>query len=217
MRRIRSLEDLNRFLDDELAWRKKELTTLNFLVSRSRPHEEGTLLRAAVCLLYAHWEGFVKNAATGYICFVVAQRLKLNALAPNFLALGLLSNIQRDQYNIRTVRHELISILTSDLSDRFKINCENIISTESNLNIRALNTILSLVGLDNSNYRGKKGIIDQRLLASRNSVAHGNYLEIDGSDYDSLHRDVIQLIDQFRTDLENAAVLGRYRSSYQIV
>lgn len=217
MRRIRSLEDLNKFLDDELAWRKKELTTLNFLVGRSRPHEEGILLRSAICLLYAHWEGFIKNAATGYICFVVAQRLKINELAPNFLALGLLSNIQRDQYNIRTVRRELIVTLTSGMSDRFSINCENVVSAESNLNMRLLNTILNLVGLDNSRYEEKKAILDQRLLANRNSVAHGEYLEIDSGDYSSLHSDIIQLIDRFRTDVENAAVLGRYRSNHQTV
>ena len=65
--RIRSLDELNRFLDNDLAWRKKELTTINFMVSRSREHERGILLRAAICVLYAHWEGFIRNAATSYI------------------------------------------------------------------------------------------------------------------------------------------------------
>ena len=213
MRRICSLEDLNKLLDDELAWRKKELTTLNFMVGRSRPPEEGILLRSAICLLYAHWEGFVKNAATGYLCFVVSKHLKLNELAPNFLALGLLSNIQRDQYSVRTVRRELIAGLTSRMSDRFDINCERVISDESNLNMRVLNRILSLVGLDDSGYIEKKPILDHRLLGNRNSVAHGEQLEIDSSDYTSVHHDIVQLLDRFRTDVENAAILGRYRSN----
>ena len=214
MRRIRSLEDLNAFLDGELAWRKKELTALNFLIGRSRTHEKHVLLRAAVCLLYAHWEGFIKNAATGYVCFVVAQRLRLDELAPNFLALGLLSNIpniQRGQYNIRTVRRELTGILTSGLSGRFSIRCESVIPTDSNLNTEMLNTILEIVGLDPSAYVGKKGIIDQKLLMTRNSVTHGERLEIDGNDYGYLHSTVIDLIDYFRTDLENAAAQCLYR------
>ena len=167
-------------------------------------------------VFYMHiGKGSLKTPLPGYICFVVAQRLKLDELAPNFLALGLLSNIQRDQYNIRTVRRELIDSLTSGLSNRFDINCENVISAGSNLNMRVLNTILNLVGLDDAGYIEKKPILDQRLLANRNSVAHGEYLEIDSSDYNSLHLDIVQLIDQFRTDVENAALLGSYRSSHQ--
>ena len=80
-------------MDDELAWRKRELTTLKHMVERARSHEKVFLLRAAVCVLYAHWEGFVKAAATSYASFVDAQGLRYRDLAPNFVALGLRAEI----------------------------------------------------------------------------------------------------------------------------
>ena len=85
---IRTLIELGEFLDSELSWRKKELTTLRFLVRRTRRHEVNALLRAAICMLYAHWEGFVKAAATGYVCYVNTRRLKYRELSPNFVALA---------------------------------------------------------------------------------------------------------------------------------
>lgn len=131
--RIRSIDELNRFLDGDLAWRKKELTTLTFMVGQSREHQEGILLRAAICLLYAHWEGFIRNAATSYICFVESQGLRLRDLAPNFFALGLLSHI-REMDRIAVLHAQLTKSVTSRLSERFSIDCEKVIYTDSNLN-----------------------------------------------------------------------------------
>jgi hypothetical protein len=74
--KIRSVSELVDFLDEDLAWRKRELTTFRFLMGRSRPHEREAVLRAAVCVLYAHWEGFVKNGATGYVNYVALKGLE---------------------------------------------------------------------------------------------------------------------------------------------
>ena len=54
---VRDQTELMNRLDRELAWRKRELTTLAFAVADANPV---TALRAGICLLYAHWEGFIK-------------------------------------------------------------------------------------------------------------------------------------------------------------
>ena len=213
--RIRSLDELNRFLDQDLAWRKKELTTLNFMVGRSRRnHERVILLRAAICILYAHWEGFIKNAATSYICFVVSQGLRLRDLAPNFLVLGLLSSIRQiEQSRITVIRARLTESLSYQLSERFSLDCEAVINTRSNLNSEVFKEICQIVGIESVDYDSKNNILDERLLGNRNRVSHGIYLEIESNDYASLHEAVVELIDRFRTDVENAAILSKYRNS----
>ena len=47
------------------------------------------LRRLAVCLIYAHWEGFVKIAAQAYLDYVHRQGLDHQDLADSILALAL--------------------------------------------------------------------------------------------------------------------------------
>ena len=49
-------------LDNDLAWRIKELSIIKNKIPQSKNNEQEALIRAGVTILYAHWEGFVKNA-----------------------------------------------------------------------------------------------------------------------------------------------------------
>ena len=210
--RIRTLIELSEFLDSELAWRKKELTTLRFMLGKSRPHERMLLLRAGICLLYAHWEGFIKAAATSYLSFVASRNLRYRDLTPNFVAIGLREQIrQAGQSNLPSLRTELITRLTAGLSDTATLGWENAFETRGNLNSKVLNEVFFLLGLDGKAYSPKGALLDHRLLANRNLVAHGERPEIDPVDYNDLHSEIIQLVDWFRTDIENAAVTSAYR------
>src|SRR5690606_30193343 len=74
--KVRTLEMFCDFLDEELAWRKKELSVLKNLVERDLgtfSHNKA-LARCGVALLYAHWEGFVRIAGTSFLEFVLMQR-----------------------------------------------------------------------------------------------------------------------------------------------
>ena len=209
---IRSLTQLLDALDKELEWRKRELTTINFAVNNARRHQRGPFLRAAVCLLYAHWEGFVKTAARGYISYVAHQGLQYRHLTPNFVALGLRRKIRdAGQSNQPSIHTKLVEMLMSDLSENSNLDWRNSIDTGSNLNTKRLTEILALLGLDSTNYLSKRQLLDQKLLANRNMVAHGERVEIGADDYGLLHSEIIQLADQFNTDVQNAAATGKYR------
>lgn len=212
--RIRSLAQLIEALDDDLAWRKRELTTVNFMLANPRRHQRGPLLRAAVCLLYAHWEGFVKTAATSYVSFVATKGLRYRDLTTNFVALGLRTEIREaGQSNRPTIHTGIVRRLLSDLSDNAKIDSQNSVNTRSNLNTDTLREILALLGLDEKNYLSKGPLLDEKLLANRNRVAHGERVEIDSGDYRLLHGEIIQLVDWFNTDVQNAAVMEQFRRS----
>ena len=210
--RIRTLEELSEFLDEELAWRKKELSTIKLTVDRSNADQSECFVRVGICMLYAHWEGFIKAAATGYVCYVSARRLMYKELAPGFVALGFRSRIMNAGLTKRSTVHvNLVSQLLADTEDRFTVACESAIDTESNLSSRVMEDILCTFDMDGRPYLTKSRLIDERLVHGRNNIAHGRFLTLDERDYQDLHIQVIGLIDRFRDDIEEAADRHLYR------
>ena len=209
--RIRSLQELTQFFEDDLAWRKRELTTLKFMASKLRSHERCIWLRAAVCVLYAHWEGSIVAAANGYVSFVASKGLRLRDLTPNFVALGLREEIsQAGLSNKYTLRTELTEKLIFGQSAAANIDREYSVDVSSNLNGERFSEILCLLRLATKEYLLKRPLLDRKLLTYRNQIAHGNRLYILPDDYFVLHGEVIQLIDNFRNDVENAAIQEHY-------
>ena len=212
MKKIRSLDQLGQFLDEELAWRKKELTTLKFMLDKPRRHEKGLLLRSAVCILYAHWEGFVKAAAISYASFVATRGLRFAELTPNFVALGLRQEIGEAGRSGKPSTHiGLTRKLMGKLRERPEMDWEHCVDARANLNSDTLNEIVCQLGLDHRSYLTKRQLLDQKLVANRNVVAHGGRMSIEAEDYFLLHEEVLHLVLQFRNDVENAAASEDYR------
>ena len=210
--RIRTIAQLVEVLDNDLAWRKRELTTVKFMLANRRTHQTEPLLRAAICLLYAHWEGFVNTAATGYVTFVANQGLRYRDLTPNFVALGLRREILEAGRSDRpTIHTGLAAKLMSDLSDRAEIDWRNAAKTGSNVNSETLKEILVLLGLEERDYLSKGPLLDKKLLANRNRIAHGERADVEPADYDGLQSEIIELVERFNTDVQNAAATRRFR------
>jgi hypothetical protein len=209
---IGSLLQLTRSLDRQLSWRKKELTALKFWVENGEENVRNTIIRASLCLLYAHWEGFIKEAATGYVCFVALRGLKFREVAPNLVALGWRADIQKaGRSNLATLHTELTQKMMGGQEEMFRPNWDAAIDVESNLNSKALQQVLCVVGINREEYMTKGPIIDERLVKNRNGIAHGQGVTIDEDDYDDLHDFVVQMLNLFRNDIENSAVLETYK------
>ncbi|MFM5941942.1 MAG: MAE_28990/MAE_18760 family HEPN-like nuclease, partial [Dolichospermum sp.] len=80
----------------------------------------------------------------------------------------------------------------------------------SNLSSSVFKEIICMIGLDYSFYESKEVLMNEKLLQQRNSIAHGNYLEIDQKDYDELHTIVIGMMDTLRNQIDNAASIKQY-------
>lgn len=91
--RPRTLSLLQDYLDREFAWRLKEIADLKIAVRQSESLRRKTVIRAAIPLLYAHWEGFVKKASTGYLDFVDYQGHKYQELTSCFIVIGLKASL----------------------------------------------------------------------------------------------------------------------------
>lgn len=210
--KIKTIEDLQEVLDTDFAWRLKELSVLKSNINNSDSVAARANIRIAVVMLYAHWEGFVKNICEAYLLFVSARRLKNSELAICFLAIVMKDKLDKSELtNKATVHNQAISFVFENINDRAVIPKRDIINTQSNLNSDVFKNILSTIGLDFSPYELKFNQLDSNLVAIRNTVAHGQFINIKLPEFEQLYDDVLTLMSGVKTDIENAATLKLYR------
>ena len=108
------------------------------------------------------------------------------------------------------VKPKFIDDIYLKKDEESQIPYKNVIKTDSNLKMEVFKEIAATIGIDDTPYILKKMLIDQRLLGNRNKIAHGERFEaLDGvstvSDYLELHMTVLELIDQFASNIKEAA------------
>ena len=213
---IRTVEQLDAALAEDLIWRKKEMSAYRLLTeaSQGEPERHRALLRGSIALLYAHWEGYVRTAALAYLEFVAFQRLRYDELSHNFIALGARKLLKAAETTSRIRSHiALIEFATTGLGARSNIPYRDGIRTDANLSSTVLREITDTLGLDYSLYESKEKLIDESLLARRNRIAHGEYLSVDMTDYRTLSVHILEMLELFKSQVTNAAALGEYRSA----
>ncbi|MFO0952420.1 MAG: MAE_28990/MAE_18760 family HEPN-like nuclease [Isosphaeraceae bacterium] len=198
-----------RRLDRSLAWRKKELTQQKLLADSASAGNAEVLRRSGITLLYAHWEGFIKDASNTYLLYIGNQPIELTLLRPCFVAIALGSEIrvagQAKKTSIHSKLVELFRTIDSPPPLRRRVPWKNVIATHSNLKSTVLREITATLGLDYAPFELKEKAVIDRLVKFRNSVAHGVGQPILQADYDTLHVETIGLLDQFRDLVEDAA------------
>jgi hypothetical protein len=215
--KIRTKEEFVDLIDKEIVWRKKELSYLRGNVKENSPYYK-THLRSAIVLLYAHYEGFVKNSCELYLTFVKSQKLDFDQLTENFIALALKYNLNEfQQTNKSTLHCQLVDFLLNKLGQRATIPNENVIRTGSNLNSNILREILTTVGLDYSEYELKNNLLDSVLLKNRNSIAHGEYLELNEINFNELYIEILFIMEDIKNRITNFVILESYKRSVRVV
>jgi MAE_28990/MAE_18760-like HEPN len=212
--KTRTVEQLSDALDKELAWRKKELSAIKLLVDETNSAKSRRLafIRAGVAMLYAHWEGFVREAGRLYLDFVSYQKLRYEQLAVNFLALAVRGLLRTAQQTDRIKAHIAVSnFFRGELTNSSNLPVKDGIRTRANLSSGVLHDIIETLGLNYSIFATKENLLDEGLLAKRNTIAHGEYLEVTVDRFNELHEQIIGLMNELRTQIDNAAVLKQYR------
>lgn len=210
---IRTAEELSDRLATDLVWRKKELSEMKSLIEAKNVSEQRhkALVRSGVCILYSHWEGFVKLAANSYLEYVISKKLTYQELSSNFLALAMKEKLKdAKETNKPSLYIPVCKFFISELNQRC-ILPKNAISTASNLSSEILKEITYILGIDFSIYSTKSVLIDTKLLKTRNEIAHGNDSVFDRDEYLELHKEVIGMLDLFRNQIENAAIQQSFR------
>jgi hypothetical protein len=108
------------------------------------------------------------------------------------------------------MHNDVVGMLFLHDSDPAEIPWQGTVETGSNLNTDILHGILSIIHSDADHYEVKRARIDVALLRTRNQVAHGQLVDVELEDYDAIHTDVLELLERFRTDVQNAAAARHY-------
>ncbi|MEE4355707.1 MAG: MAE_28990/MAE_18760 family HEPN-like nuclease [Desulfococcaceae bacterium] len=220
-----SLEKFLDQLDNELAWREKEIDLLKKRISES---DLDTDLRAGVVLLYAHWEGFVKSVINKYIKFVASKRLRLDELDDCFIALALKKECRELQESKKTAVYiKAVEFMLNRLSEQANIPYEkgdkkenkNLDEKEkvdekeiktSNLKFKVLKEFLLTIGLTWPSDELNEKRIDF-LVNTRNDIAHGKQKYIDKNTLTDLFTEITRMIRNIQTDIFDAAEQKSYK------
>lgn len=210
--KIRSADELQEFLDKDLEWRRREMTRLLLAAKSAKGDLKITFIRAGVCIVYAHFEGFIKGAATAYLKLVHSRGDSLSRLKDNFIAIAHRAAIAECGTTKKAkVFNKLVTALVSSKISKETLKFRSdLVDTQSNLKSAILRDIFALTGLDYSAYETRENLFDNVLLTNRNKIAHGEIVSLDEESYEKLHSVVISTLDELKTDLENAA----YQKSY---
>lgn len=212
MVRIRTATHLQVALDDEFSWRVNEIANLRSGIVNSSTLRRIVLMRAAVPLAYAHWEGFVKRSATFYASYLSELGLRYSDIKPCFIGLGVMSMVQ----TLESIKRKLTT--ASSLVARIRAFDEQAVSIKlwqavediGNLDFALFSEISDFLAINSAPYATKKVFIDERLIATRNRIAHGERLEVDEIAVFSMFDEVIGLLRAFKTDIENGVTMKLY-------
>ncbi len=149
-----TLDRFEELLQQELAWRKKEISEL-FLYTKEKNKE--VLLKSLILLIYSHWEGFIKKSSKLYLKYVSEANIELKKLTTNFKVLKVKDQIKycfasKDSISFQN-EVNFIEKYIEDSTFNLKIKIDNdrdnkIIDTKSNLNPEVFKDILMILGLN---------------------------------------------------------------------
>lgn len=212
MSKLRTENDIQDVLDQEISWRIHEISYLKKTLVSVNTKRKNSVIRAILPLLYAHWEGFVKIAASSYLEYVCNLRLRYCDLNNSFVAIGMGRQFLRHGIKSRNISSHLISVnfMRDGLTELAKIPKGGLINTKSNLTSQVFSEILMTVGLDATPYKTKFNFIDERIVGKRNAIAHGDFLDISEHDLLSTTEEVVGLLRRFKNDIQNAIALKNY-------
>jgi hypothetical protein len=213
MSRLSTVSLFTDYVDNEFAWRHKEMIDMSIVIKQtSDPGIKRALLRAALPLLYAHWEGFIKKASEALINFVAEQRLRHDELATCFWVLGVRGDLHvlSESGNAKDAAAALEKILLSG-ARRARFTAKGNVSTDSNLSSRVLERIASTIGVDYSVFEPSAPLIDASLLDRRNHIAHGQLEYVTEDRFAALTTDIFGLMRTYKDTIENMVIQGKYK------
>lgn len=205
-----SIDSLYDNIENDFAWRRKELHIFSKKIPSENNVCQRALLRAGTTLLYAHWEGFIRISTSYYLQHVSMQSLKHKDLQTQIVALCLKSKLAQLNTSRLEMNAKTIEFLMSELNEKAYVPYKNVINTKANLGFEVLKEIFFTIGLDISKYISKEDIIEN-LRDLRNNIAHGSNPPITFQVYNELHNEIIGIMTNIKEEIVNSAILKAYK------
>ena len=212
----RTLAELEQLLDDSLGWRRIEMATIK--TNLDSAYSKGpsspltrALARSAVAMMYAHWEGFARDAFTAYVDFLARRRLKMSELNDGLVRTVFASLGRRLASGDSVAAELLIDALRTPSSARAPIPKASMSNTKANLRAEVLHELFASVGLDSSDFETKTHLIDRMLCDARNEIAHGRENFPTAIEFAALRDEVVPMMEAIRDKIVGAARAGDYK------
>ncbi|MGW6146825.1 MAE_28990/MAE_18760 family HEPN-like nuclease [Bacillus mycoides] len=176
-------EQFDIFLQDDMSWRKKEISELFFL---AKLNNNEALLKSLILILYAHWEGYIKKSSKLYIKYVVEEKIKIQELTMNFKAIAMKEVAKACMENTESIslakEFDFLKQTNSIDNRKFKVRIDidndeedSIITTQHNLKPKVLKNIINILGCEyGAVLKARENYINSSLLANRNAIGHGS-------------------------------------------
>jgi RiboL-PSP-HEPN len=205
-------QNLSDIFDEDLIWRRRELSDLKAAVRNADTAAKPVLLRALVTMCYAHWEGYVRVCANRYFQFLTIRKKPFAELERQIYVNAFLNRLE-SLHQMRVgieARCQLVNDILDGTSGKFQYIHPTLIDTKSNLNTDVIRDICLICSVDGSHFETDRSFIDQLILKRRNAIAHGQQEFILESEIDNLVVKILRLMQLFRTLLENKIYLKEY-------
>lgn len=211
MSKIRTIDQFQDYIDTEMAWRIKEVAHLTSVIGSSKSMAQRTIIRASIPLLYAHWEGFVKNSSSKYIEFISTLRLKFSDLEECLIVLGMRKHLKEmGQANKHDILASSLNFILQGQSQSANLSFDSAINTESNLKSHVFDNIAKSIGISIASFESRYNFIDESLLKRRNCIAHGEYLDVNADEWRTISQETLLLMRNFKDEISNKASTKKY-------
>jgi len=164
-------------ISENLDKRRFEITNLRrVLLNYVNKPLESIVVRMAIPLLYANWEGYVKEICQLYLEYIERSGTKNRELKADVLGYSWSSSLKPLTGGLNFEKKKSIAELALHRMDdcvRFSENERNI-NTKANLNFEVLADIANHLCLDISLLNTYKHHLN-RLVNLRNNIAHGSF------------------------------------------
>lgn len=209
-KKIMTIEDLESVLNENLAWRKKEMLSMKLMIQGDGDKYKRILLRLGIALLCAHFEGFIKYAANSYVKYVSNQGIPCKLLKHNFMVFNLQVEFEKCKKTDKNSVYQHFLYKYNEL-----LNCifsvkKDVVETHSNPSSEKIKELLSSIGVETDIFELKRNYIDKELLSNRHKVVHGERYPIDIEDFYSTFEEIMPLLDNFEKIIIEAAESKQY-------
>lgn len=199
---------------EDFNWRIKEISDLRQVITLAGDLYGSVARKAALALIYAHWEGYVVFVATTYLAYVAKRKRTFSALMPSLHAVNLSGHMQEWQRQKATIglRLKMIETFRSMQDEQFRKVPNAAVNAGGNLNYDRFSDICKVLMIDAAGIVTDQDFLDAEIVGVRNKIAHGSHVVITDDRLVRATDFVLSIMRKFRTDVENCVVAGSFLS-----
>ncbi|MED3316512.1 MULTISPECIES: MAE_28990/MAE_18760 family HEPN-like nuclease [Bacillus cereus group] len=216
-------EKLQSKLDKNSSYRKREILNLTLQIESVDGEIQKSLLRASFILLYAHFEGFTKQAIRLFLQHINSEKIPVKELHCHLQTLHHTKKILDVKQAKRKIKYnELTTAMVLENSEFFKVEekDKDIVSTESNLKFDVIEDLLFLIGVTTKKFimlsdrktsiHTKQEFINRSILEIRNAIAHGENNNVTVDEYNEVKNFILDFIDTLKDYIVDISVNKLY-------